>query len=174
MKVACGLELADEIRSGTSHSLAFGCFWMVIGHVAVVAGVLLANPNSSAWEGVAAEAEDGLVEVSGRQHRHRSSSIAAHVRRWSETSFQERRLILPSSFKIVLYRPDFSTRYKSVWMWNRGISKAMWVARYAEEYDDPNVHTKIIPMKWTQLILAVAVPALLLFIIPAFLGGMTR
>jgi hypothetical protein len=143
---------------------------MTIGHVAVVGGVLLGGDNPSAWEAAVLESD---------KDRHprtpnRSGSITDKIRRWSESSLQKRRILLPARIKNTIYLSGFSSRYKTAWMWSRGSTKAMWIAKVSQEYPALNLQKVILKLSCVDWILKLALPAILLFVIPAFLGGMIR
>jgi hypothetical protein len=144
---------------------------MILGHVAVIGGVLLAGDNPSAWEAATAEAEKDLQIPRQRQ---RSNSVTQRIRRWSESSLGKRRVMLPAEFKDLFYRIGFSSKYKTAWMWNRGSTKAMWIAKFSEEYADLGLQERFLEIGWIEMTVKLALPTTLLFLIPAFLGGMTR
>ncbi len=162
--------------SATSYSLAFGCFWMTIGHVAVISGMLLAGNNPSCWEGIAAHPDhlSEVAQIKQSSSQLRTGSIANHIRHWSEASIRRRRFQLPSGLKRILYKSGFASKYKTAWMWNRGSRKAMWIARFAEEYRIPELQTDLLYMGWKEWLFAITIPTLLLFLIPTFLGGLAR
>jgi len=149
---------------------------MIIGHIAVVGGVLLAGDNSSTWQAVTADAEESLWATRSQMNKAqlRSNSVTYRVHHWSVSSFHNRRLLLPSAFKDTLFRSECSSRYKTAWMWNRGSSKAVWLAKFSEEYKDSSIQADILRMGWIEIIAMLGVPAVLLFFVPAFLGSMTR
>lgn len=146
---------------------------MTIGHVAVVARMLLAGDNPSCWEGIAAQIDCRPKKYKEGSRRHSGSTVQL-VHGWLQTSIQRRRVQLPSGFKMLIYRSGFASKYKTAWMWNRGSRKAMWIARLAEEYDLPELQREVLYMGWKEWIFATTLPTLLLYLIPTFLGGMTR
>ena len=170
--LALSRGVADLLYSRTGHSLAFGCFWMTIGHIAVVAGVLLAGNNPSAWEAATIESEEEQQLLPWQ--RSRSSPAAANINRWSSNTLPRRRLSLPPAIKDKWYRSIFSSQYMTAWMWNRGSTKAMWIAKLSEEYPQLDLQRNILKINSFDLIVKLAVWTGFLFFIPAFLGGMVR
>jgi hypothetical protein len=161
----------------TSNALAFGIFWMTVGHIAVVAGVLIADNSPSAWEAVAADAEDGPSTIATcknlRARRH--DSTMGLIRHWFTTSMERQRVVLPPQFKTLFYRPAYPSKYKVAWMWSRGHNKAMWLSRFVEEHPHlDRVEKEILHLGWYGWLLGTTVPTMILYIVPAFLGGLTR
>lgn len=94
----------------TSHALAFGMWWMIIPHVAVVSGCLLAGNNPNTLEviisGLATSWNPDSSENKGKNH-------------W--WSFLD------------IYGPFYESDYQPVWMWERGRSKRNWIRRVMME-----------------------------------------
>jgi hypothetical protein len=94
----------------TSHALAFGMWWMIIPHVAVVSGWLLAGNNPNTLEVI----------------------ICGVVSPWNpEGAESEEKKSLLSYLNI--YRPFYKSDYQPVWMWERGRSKRNWIRRVQRE-----------------------------------------
>lgn len=83
----------------TAHSLAFGMWWMVIVHVAIVSGCLLASNNPSTVTGIAAE----------RLATHSPHKTESH----SPISFFMRRV--------------YHSPFMPVPLWDRGRMKQKWI-----------------------------------------------
>jgi len=145
---------------------------MTIGHVAVVGGVLLAGDNPSTWQAITSEAiKDSKITNS---FRHRSSSIPEIVRRYTMSSLRKRKITLPRWVKGWFYQSGFSSKYQTAWMWSRGITKAMWIAKFGDEYPELGVQRKVLTFGLFTMVFGLALPATILFLVPAFLGGMAR
>jgi hypothetical protein len=84
----------------TSLALAFGMWYMIIPHLSIVSGLLLAGNNPNTLEGVVAH-EFGDIE--------------------DPESFEEKR------FGTKLFELAYSSRYKPQWLWLRGRSKRDWI-----------------------------------------------
>ncbi|KEY74949.1 hypothetical protein S7711_01298 [Stachybotrys chartarum IBT 7711] len=126
-----------EIRSNwgsyfTAHQLAFGMFWMIIPHTAILYSLLLAGNNPSAWEGIVSDqavaATSGITTQSGSRNQSSSSSSRLKGRnqlgsiRW-----------LPALLKWRgLWRQSSNSKYSAVWLWHRGHNKATWIAKAIE------------------------------------------
>ena len=126
---------------------------MTVGHVSVVAGVLLAGENPSAWEAITA-ASGSNTQDETETKRKRSLSVQ-----------------LKRSF----YRTTFKSKYRLAWMWDRGTNKAAWLARLVNENKElKSFQREVLHMGWSGWLFQTTVPAVLLYLIPVFLGGMTR
>jgi hypothetical protein len=116
--------------SRPAHTIAFGTFWMIVPHVAIVSSLLLAGNNPNLW-----------AIATGRLHAEQqvTSTPASNSNRQPSTSQKIRSARwAPSEVKSTLarlWRPSYDrTTYRSAWLWNRGPCKAMWVAKYAETH----------------------------------------
>lgn len=89
----------------TSHALAFGMWWMVIVHVAIVGGCLLASNNPSSVTAIAAEtiADDDGALVLGPE----------------TNSFDWLRYLTTTAI--------YKTPFQPVPMWDRGCNKKFWI-----------------------------------------------
>jgi hypothetical protein len=145
---------------------------MTIGHVAVVGGVLLAGDNPSTWQAITSEAiKDSKITDN---FQRRSSSIPQIVRLYTMSSLRKRRIVLPRWFKDWLYQSGFSSTYRTAWMWSRGSTKAMWIAKFGDEYPELDVQRRVLKTGLFKLVFGLGLPATILFLVPAFLGGMAR
>jgi hypothetical protein len=86
----------------TAHALAFGMEWMVIVHVSIISGCLLASNNPSMLTAIAADDRLG------------PSSPTAQS-------------IMPEFFRWFKRTPIYDSRFKPVSLWNRGCMKKCWV-----------------------------------------------
>jgi hypothetical protein len=127
-----------EIRSNwgsyfTAHQLALGMFWMIVPHISILYGLLLAGNNPSAWEGIvsyqAVTVTSGLATQASSQN---SASSSSHSKRRKQSlSFQA----FSSSLRWHgFWRPSSNSKYSAVWLWHRGHSKAIWIAKTIEEH----------------------------------------
>ncbi|KAL8704564.1 MAG: hypothetical protein Q9201_002299 [Fulgogasparrea decipioides] len=99
----------------TRRALAFGIWWMIIVHVSVISGSLLASNNPS------------LASIIYPKKR-------AHLRRAERYEYANRRLDMEDQVQayIEAITPlplSYNNRYEPVWMWNRGKNKALWLRR---------------------------------------------
>ena len=141
----------------TSHSLAFGEWWMIIPHVAIVSGCLLAgnNPNTlqvivcslmGPWPGKKPEYDD------------------------------HGELIKQKAPLYELGRAYYHSVYTPVWMWERGRSKRRWIAEVTKLYPDRKTkHQGYYREAWINFrdwVVIVAI-ALVLMIFPFVLAFLT-
>lgn len=97
-------DLGDE---DTSLDLAFGMWYMIIPHISIISGLLLAGNNPNTLEGVMA-LEFGDVE--------------------DEKDFKKEH-VLGSIFELA-----YKSRYRPKWLWERGRSKQEWIDRVVSTY----------------------------------------
>ncbi len=126
-------------------SLAFGVEWMVIVHVAIISGCLLASNNPSTSTGIVGH------NPSPKPLPHRASTIP--IMKLSNGSFSIKQIKVTekiskqfplqrveegkiSSFKRALLDPAkmllgwnnaYPTKFQTVWMWDRGSNKMEWI-----------------------------------------------
>ncbi|KAG0650613.1 hypothetical protein D0Z07_2684 [Hyphodiscus hymeniophilus] len=98
--------LGDE---STSLALAFGMWYMIIPHIAIVSGLLLAGNNPNTLEGVVA-LEVGDIEVE------------------AEDDFERKH------FGTKLFELAYDSRYRPSWIWMRGRSKKKWIEKLLKTY----------------------------------------
>jgi hypothetical protein len=99
-------QTGDE---STSLALAFGMWYMIIPHISIVSGLLLAGNNPNTLEGVVG-LEVGDVEEEGEhdfEHKH---------------------------FGTKIFELAYDSRYRPSWIWMRGRSKKAWVERVWKTY----------------------------------------
>jgi hypothetical protein len=100
--------IADMGDEDTSLALAFGMWYMIIPHISIISGLLLAGNNPNTLEGVVA-LEFGDVEE-------------------GEERFEAK------SFGTKIFELAYDSRYKPTWLWLRGRSKRDWVEKVWKTY----------------------------------------
>jgi len=153
---------------------------MIVGHVAVVSAILLAGNNPSAFEALASEpiglAQPNVLPDKWKNRvSRRRSSVQAKVKTWVESSIQRRRFALPAGLKQYLYRTSFASKFKSAWMWNRGLYKALWISQMVENHPQlRDLQTSVLHVHWAIWVSQMILPTLMLIVLPSILGGMVR
>ena len=107
----------------TPHQLAFGMFWMILPHVAIIGSLLLAGNNPNIWQVAApltADTAPSPASASRQNGQDESRGAGALLPRIS------RRLGRAYTSGGVTFKP--------AWTWNRGANKAMWFAELAHEW----------------------------------------
>lgn len=67
------------------------------------------------------------------------------------------------------------SNYMPAWLWNRGCSKAMWVARLAEEYEFMKpLQGEVLGRRFGDYTWRSGFVAFALILVPCFLGGLVR
>lgn len=171
------IEIRNNYGDGSfSHELAFGMLWMVIPHVAIISSLLLASNNPSIWEGIVHQS-DGRASIllgSPRAPRSRAQSVQSKQR----TLIRFSKLLSNRVSKLYtgLTSPAYDSKYKPAWMWNRGSSKASWIAKTREEYPKlaMGLDQEVLRFDFVGWVFTLAAPAILLLVIPPFLGGTVR
>ncbi|KAK7915244.1 hypothetical protein PG985_012947 [Apiospora marii] len=118
--------------SFTAHQLGFGLFWMVIPHIAILYGLLLAGSNPSPWEG-----------MSCRQPESSASSITGTSK--AQVTSPTQSLKAPSPSFLVRCSTSLTnctnpwhlpsdTKYLAVWLWHRGHTKHTWITNAIREH----------------------------------------
>lgn len=96
--------------SDISLALAFGEWWMIVPHVAIVSGCLLAGNNPNTLEAI----------VSGLDHKDDPSNDMSKTEKSTAEKFYW------SAFYQSVYQP--------VWMWERGRNKRNWIKKVQDDY----------------------------------------
>ncbi|CZT09854.1 uncharacterized protein RCO7_02209 [Rhynchosporium graminicola] len=91
----------------TSLALAFGMWFMIIPHVSIVSGLLLAGNNPNTLEGVVAH-EFGDTDPPSTEKKH---------------------------FGTRVFELAYDSRYRPQWLWFRGRSKRQWVEKVWKTYE---------------------------------------
>lgn len=99
----------------TSLALAFGMWYMIIPHISIVSGLLLAGNNPNTLEGVVA---------------HEFGDIGEPI------------TVEEEYFLLKVFELAYNSRYKPQWLWFRGRSKRDWVERVWQTYEKRHMHHK--------------------------------
>lgn len=145
---------------------------MIIPHVAIVSSLLLGGNNPSVWE-----ASSSFEKLDGHSKGPRSATNEIGKAVTSDAPAKTS-LLRPSSLGYIfgfLYCPMYNSRYKPAWLWNRGLSKAKWVAELVKQH--PNLDKLHVEALGDGVGLSCGyawLVALFLVVLPPFLGGMVR
>jgi hypothetical protein len=154
-------SLSDE---DTAISLGFAIEWMIIVHVAIVSGCLLASNNPSTSAGIVGSSHKEL------EHEHRDLRRRPTLRgqgyghespKWTWERF---------SHIVLGWSDTFETEFQPVSLWARGSNKMKWIRKSEAWREDPDFRRlmKITPWGW---FLKIFVPALVLVVLPPCSGG---
>lgn len=162
--------------SYTSHTLAFGMFWMEVGHVAIIAGMPLSSNNPSTFEGVNVSYQDGTAHAFRRRlSTARKNSVTEKVDAFAHKYMWEKIADWPAQLVGYLYRSSTTSDYHTAWMWDRGITKWIWLEKTSRK--NPHLldfRNRILRTTTWSWVMSVLVPTLWLTVLPAFFGGMVR
>ena len=160
-----------DLRSNPSSqdaaiSLGFGIEWMIIVHVAIVSGCLLASNNPSTSAGIVGSGHEALNWRPHDVRRINTLPRDGHVAptaqsRWSWTWI---------SHKILGWSDAYDTEFQPVSLWSRGPNKMKWIKR-SSIYRTDDSFRNIMKITWLGWIFKIFVPCLALIILPPATGG---
>jgi len=154
-------SLSDE---DTAISLGFGIEWMIIVHVAIVSGCLLASNNPSTSAGIVRSSHEEL------EHEHQSLKRRA-------TLVGQRHDHEPPTWTLERFNHLFlgwsnayDTEFQPVSLWARGSNKMKWIRKSEAWREDPSFRKlmEITPLGWCFKIF---LPAWALVVLPSGSGG---
>ncbi|EFR04025.1 hypothetical protein MGYG_07030 [Nannizzia gypsea CBS 118893] len=140
-----------------SHNLAFGIFWMVIPHVAIIANMTLMSSDLTSWDLVALE------------HVPESHQVDPQLRKGEGIWHRVLRHFGLCS------RDTSALSYKVAWQWDQGRCKMGWVERYIEEYPrlGRSLRTQL-RISSLEMVCSIWLPALFILLVPSALGCLIR
>lgn len=150
------------------NSLAFGVEWMVIVHVAIISGCLLASNNPSTSTAIVGLPPDP------RQPLRRAPTLLDRIGRLKSylMSFKEWLGLTRESHRIrhlPFFHPAYDTRFQPVWLWNRGINKMRWIeSSHVFSNRLFRDRFKLTTFDW---IIYIIMPTIVLIILPPSAGG---
>ena len=169
------VDLENQRGGGnTSVSIAFAVEWMIIVHVAIVSGCLLASNNPATSAAIVGLPPDETLTSPYRASTLDSRTPAMVNSKNLRTKRWKVRLGFSREDGRIRNVPWFSqiyeTRYQPVSLWSRGSNKMDWVqdssAYLQHEWFRKSVQTS--PVDWTVLIF---IPVFLLIVLPPAAGG---
>ncbi|MCJ1405580.1 hypothetical protein MMC11_008808 [Xylographa trunciseda] len=171
---------SDPSSEDGAISIALGVEWMIIVHVAIVSGCLLASNNPSTTSAVV-----GLPPVIPPSTTlYRAPTIASQSSSGKhstvKTSTESRYLryliwwgvVRPEGHvrHLPLFDQCFETRLQPVWLWRRGHNKMEWIRRSKAWKNHPWFQKEIhlSPLNW---LLSLYIPTMILIVFPPGAGG---
>ncbi|MCJ1418668.1 hypothetical protein MMC32_005017 [Xylographa parallela] len=161
-------------------SIALGVEWMIIVHVAIVSGCLLASNNPStttAVVGLSPAIHPTTTLYSAPTIASQSSSGKHSTVKTSTESRYRRYLIWWGVVRpkghvrhLPLFDQCFETRFQPVWLWRRGHNKMEWIRRSKAWRNHPWFQKEIhlSPLNW---LLYLYIPTMILIVFPPGAGG---
>lgn len=160
-------------------SIALGVEWMIIVHVAIVSGCLLASNNPSTISAVV-----GLAPVQPKPILYRNPTIAAQPSHGNASNINVQTkprypyyltwlgLTRPKGKvrHLPLFDQCFDTRFQPVWLWERGHNKLEWIKRTKAWKNHTWFQKKIHLSPWNWL-LFLYLPTIILIVFPPAAGG---
>ena len=142
-----------------ANALAFGMWWMIIPHISIVGGCLLAGNNPSTLEGIISRGD--VVGL----HHPTFNYFEAFGFTFRRDPDGDESGWLPS------YALVYQSIYRPASMWNRGKSKRDWIKLLCEKYPTDGLKREVKMRKrdWIKVLGGV----LFLILIPSFLALFT-
>lgn len=159
--------------------MAFGLFWMVVPHVAVVCSLLLASSNPNTWEAMTC-----LDEIKASAQLSSASNNVSLMQQNAKDASQSARTVLQKHKSLFthikksygfVFNPVYESPYKPAWPWRCGTLKARWISQLIRE--TPNLialKDEVLYITGSQWMFSICCPTLLLLLVPSLLGGMVR
>lgn len=150
------------------NSLAFGVEWMVIVHVSIISGCLLASNNpstSTAIVGLPPDPQPPLRRAPTLLDRNgRSISKMASFKLWLGLTRETHRMR-----HLPFFHPAYVTRFQPVWLWSRGVNKMRWLEN-SHVFSNQLFRDrfKLSTFDW---IFYIIIPTIVLIILPPGAGG---
>ncbi|KAF2115697.1 hypothetical protein BDV96DRAFT_545384 [Lophiotrema nucula] len=136
-----------------SHNLAFGIFWMVVPHVAIVANFTLTGSGSCVWDLV------NLENMSKHYRIHAQFPKSKGV--WQK---------LKGHFGLSP-TDNSKTVYQTAWQWDRGHCKMEWLESYMREYPGLAVElSRKLHVSYAEWVCFIWLPVLAMLLVPCALG----
>lgn len=162
----------DRSSEAAAISLGFGIEWMIIVHVAMVSGCLLASNNPSTSSGIVGSSHKGLKSQSRMALRQsptlplRVPSGLGKTRRKRKGSLTWERF----ATKILGWSNSYDTEFQPVSLWDRGTNKMRWVEN-CDAFKKDMRFREIVEINFWGWVFKVYVPCLLLIVLPPATGG---
>ena len=157
---------------------------MIVPHVAIVSSLLLASNNPSTFEGITTPYASAEFQPPGSSTSERDSAVNSEVENQHDVTWKipEWKHLVTGPFlarcrslAMAPFHPTYCSKYKPVSMWNRGQSKASWMAKFVDDYGNfDSIERNVLDMGVGGWVLSLCAPALVLMLVPPFLGGMVR
>lgn len=159
------VSYANPVRRYIAHRLAFGMFWMIIPHVAIISSLLLAGSNPNTWQGVTGYLPMEDLEANQSPDSNETPS----------TNSTEKSHSFAHAVAYALYKPMYPLTYQPAWIWDRGSNKDQWLMKAAEEnLRLRSLKHEVLFESSATFLLVVIFPILSLLLVPTILGGTIR
>ncbi|KAH8791445.1 hypothetical protein BGZ57DRAFT_589460 [Hyaloscypha finlandica] len=154
-------SLSDE---DTAISLGFGIEWMIIVHVAIISGCLLASNNPSTSAGIVGSGHEEL-EYEHRKLQRRATFVGQNHGLESPGWTWER-----FAHSVLGWSDAYETEFQPVSLWERGSNKMKWIKKSEAWKQDPDFRRlmEVTPLGW---FFKIFLPALALVVLPPGSGG---
>jgi hypothetical protein len=154
----------DPSNEDSAESLGFGMEWMIIVHVAMISGCLLASNNPSTSAGIVGTDHEALKHPpKGLPRTPTLPSQKEEVKTIYSSCGRFTHLILGWS-------NTYETSFQPVSLWGRGSNKMKWIKLSSTFQKDNSFRRQIhiTPLGWLFKIL---IPSLILIVLPPAAGG---
>ncbi|KAE9365866.1 hypothetical protein N431DRAFT_516708 [Stipitochalara longipes BDJ] len=152
-------------------ALGFGIEWMIIVHVAIVSGCLLASNNPSTSSGIVGSNHEALEESRRKFYDIQRAPSSRSTLRPGEKVQQESEKSRRRWFahKILGWSDAYDTTFQPVSLWSRGSNKLLWIQKSGAYVNSD--FKKLMNITGWGWIFKVLFPALVLIVLPPATGG---
>lgn len=160
------LELYNDPSSQPAAiSLGFGIEWMIIVHVAIISGCLLASNNPSTSSGIVGSTHASLRSQTNPSGLDKASSVRG-VKGWAKTRWTWPRI----KHRILGWSDAYDTEYQPVSLWARGTNKLRWVEQSETYQQDEKFREQ---MRFTKRgwFFKIWIMSTILIVVPPAAGG---
>jgi hypothetical protein len=142
---------------------------MIIVHVAIVSGCLLAANNPSTSAGIVGSGHEALEYRPTNRRRAPSirSTLRPNERLTPSPEWNWKRI----DHLLLGWSNSYETEFQPVSLWARGGNKMKWVKRSRAYRENRQGFTDIMRITWWGWVLKILFPALLLIVLPPATGG---
>lgn len=151
---------------------------MTIPHIALISSLLLAGSNPNVLGAATPGHQPHSYSNRGSESPNNKNMVATrHGMTWAYPWLLKnaQALFFNRFFKHPYLAAYDCSDYKPAWLWNRGCSKAMWVARLAEEYEFMQpLQEEVLGHRFGAYTWRSGFIALAVIFVPCFFGGLVR
>ncbi|KAH7360718.1 hypothetical protein BKA65DRAFT_493827 [Rhexocercosporidium sp. MPI-PUGE-AT-0058] len=148
-------------------SLSFGIELMIIVHVAIISGCLLASNNPNTAAGIVGTdrgwgyRQQCLETAHSFHFRGRPKNLTRSTSKWTWSRFNH---------TVLGWSNVYETEFQPVSLWSRGTNKMKWIKRTSAWRED-EAFRELMKFTWSGWIFKVFVPVFFLVLVPPATGG---
>jgi hypothetical protein len=174
---------SDPSNLDSAISLAFGVEWVIIVHVAIISGCLLASNNPSTSTGIVGHnpypkplphraSTIPIMKLSNGSFSIKQITVTEQISKQfpvqrveeKKVSFFKRALLDPAGM-LLGWSNAYPTKFQPVWMWDRGSNKMEWIKATSGWITDREFRDSMKSTAWGWF-LKIYLPAMILVSVP--------